>query len=42
MSFVRKTISITKEQAEFIRRHCINLSRFTQVEIDKEIEENKK
>ena len=37
MNFVRKNISITKEQEKFIKKENINLSRLVQFALDKKI-----
>jgi len=37
MKYVKKTITITEEQAKWIEDTSINLSRFVQKKIDKEI-----
>lgn len=42
MSFVRKAITITKEQNEWIENNCINLSRLVQKIIDKRIKKHDK
>jgi len=35
MGYVKKTITITKEQAKWVENNCINLSRLVQKFIDK-------
>jgi len=40
--YVRKQITIKKEHEEWIKKNCINLSRFVQKKIEEEIEKWKK
>ena len=40
--FIKKTITITKEQQDWLFKNCINLSRFVQKGIDSEIKKNGK
>lgn len=39
--FVVKTISMKKKHAEWIKQNAINISRFVQFKIDKEIKKDK-
>jgi len=41
MRYVRKTITIREDQAEWIKKHFINLSRFVQEKIDEEMKKEK-
>lgn len=42
MGFVRKNISITKEQEEFIKKENLNLSRLVQESLNKKLKGGKK
>ncbi len=37
MEYIKKTITITKEQDEWIKEDCINLSRLVQKELNKKM-----
>ena len=37
MEYIKKTITITKEQNEWVKENCINLSRLVQKELNKKM-----
>ena len=39
---IRKTITIRKDQEDWIKKHYINLSRFVQAKIDEEMKKQTK